>query len=557
MSKQVEIKAEIKNIKNILVNDENFYQIPDYQRPYSWDKENLSDLIDDLLSAFLDNSNEDYFCGSLVLVDNDNDKRFDIIDGQQRITTFTILSCIFRDVYFDSLGNKAKDFIKNSIQDQYEENKRKLKFLTDEQFQIDFEETVLKKIDFKDDISNIEKSFPNNKYLQNAYHLKNFLSEHLREHDISIDDFVLFFYEKIVLTVITCPSQDSAIQIFTVLNDRWMPLNPIDILKSKLMQQLDSKEDRNAFRSKWEHVNRDLNLSDLYMDNMLNTYLYYRKASNPKNRLDKELWDVFEKSWKNSLEIIQEIYNFSISYIEILKQEDKNIYCLRYLRHKIYWNSILVTAHFTDYSYIDDLKEILVAYYYQNWIAWATTARIKQTSFNILKYIKQKQSIQDIKGEIYKNLEDYNTTQSFKDAIVSENVYWKKWDRAVLLLVEYFLSDNNSQNYISVWKSLHVEHILPRTPQWEWLELFNDEEMSKWTNSLTNLTLLSMRKNIQASNSDFKLKKIAYWDSDNLVTSFLTTQKVIACDTWNTSQLEMREKFLNERIMDKLDIFTT
>ncbi|HIP33203.1 MAG TPA: hypothetical protein EYG89_00370 [Bacteroidia bacterium] len=102
---------------------------------------------------------------------------------------------------------------------------------------------------------------------------------------------------------------------------------------------------------------------------MLNTYLYYKITTNPKNRLDKELWEVFQKENKTSLEIVKEIGDFSTSYIKVLTLEDKYIYCLRYLRHKIYWNSILATASFSNYPHIEELKIVLVAYYYQNWVA--------------------------------------------------------------------------------------------------------------------------------------------------------------------------------------------
>ena len=152
----MKLEAEIENIKKILVDDEKFYQVPDYQRPYSWDKDNLADLVDDLTNAYLNNQDENYFCGSLVLVNDENHTRFDIIDGQQRTTTFTIMACVFRDLYFNNLENRAKDYINNSIQDKYDENKRKLKFLTDIKYQNNFEQTVLKKIDFKD-TKNIEK----------------------------------------------------------------------------------------------------------------------------------------------------------------------------------------------------------------------------------------------------------------------------------------------------------------------------------------------------------------------------------------------------------------
>ena len=105
----MKIEAEIKSLKNILVGDELFYQIPDYQRPYSWDKDNLSDLLNDLATAYESNREDTYFCGSLVLVQDSADCRLDIIDGQQRITTFTIISCVIRDIYSEYLDTKASD----------------------------------------------------------------------------------------------------------------------------------------------------------------------------------------------------------------------------------------------------------------------------------------------------------------------------------------------------------------------------------------------------------------------------------------------------------------
>jgi len=554
----MKIEAEIENLKKVLVDDEKFYQIPDYQRPYSWDKDNLSDLIDDLVSAYIENKKETYFCGSLVLVNNESDARFDIIDGQQRTTTFTIISCVFRDIYLSALSRKAQDFINSSIQDRYEDSKRKLKFLTNEQYQIDFEETVLKGIKFKN-TKHIEKDFPDNKYLQNAHYIKGFLeekfNENSNENSIDIDDFVIWFFENVVLTVITCPSQDSAIQIFNVLNDRGMPLSSIDILKSTLMQKLDGKEDRNAFKAKWESVNSNLKFANFDLDSMLNTYLYYKLSTNPKSRLDKELLSIFGKEDKGALEIIKEISDFSNAYIKTLNEENKYLYCLKYLKHRIYWVSILSTALFTNYPRIEELKKLLVAYYYQNWIAGATVARIKQTSFNILKIIKAGKPIADISQEMTDSLKKYSTTKTFKEEIEGNWVYGRKWDRAILLLVEYFSSDNSKQSYIPIGSKLHLEHVLPQTPNEDWKKLFNSEEREEWTNSLANLTLLSMRKNIQAQNFSYSKKVEAYQDKDNVVSPFLITQYIIKCGKWDVAELEKRKEYLLSRIMDKLDVF--
>lgn len=551
----MKLEAEIENIKKILVDDEKFYQIPDYQRPYSWDKDNLADLVDDLTNAYLNNQDENYFCGSLVLVNDENNTRFDIIDGQQRTTTFTIMACVFRDLYFHKLENRAKDYISNSIQDKYDENKRKLKFLTDIKYQNNFEQTVLKKIDFRD-TKNIEKDIRDNKYLQNAHYLKNFIIEKVEENEIIINDFVVWFYENVVLTVITCPSQDSAIQIFNVLNDRGMPLSSIDILKSSLMQELqDDKEDRNTFKTVWGDINSELKFNDFDIENMLTTYLYYKIATNPKSRLDKELITVFKKEKQDSLEIIDEINKFSKAYIKLLTVNDKHIFCLKYLQHKIYWNSILTTAIFTNYKDIEKLKELLVAYYYQNWIAGATVARIKQTSFNILKAVKSQKSIDAIRNEMKSNLDKYNTTKTFDEEINGSWIYGRKWDKAILLLIEYFTDDSENPTYQPINNKLHLEHILPQTATDYWKDIFDDENREIWTNALANLTLLSMRKNIQAQNYSFDEKKRAYQDKDNVVSSFKITQDILTYQKWTLHELEEREEKLMLKIAEKINLF--
>lgn len=534
----------------ILADDEKFYQIPDYQRPYSWDKENISDLIDDLVSAFKRNNNENYFCGSIVLVKNNNDKRFDVIDGQQRITTFTIIACVFRDLYKDILGKKALKYISNSIQDEYEESKRKLRFLTNEKYQVDFESDVLKEINFID-FKNIEREFKTKKYLANAHYVNQFFTEKVQTEEVNVEDFIIWFYENVVLAVITCPSQDSAIQIFNVLNDRGMPLSSIDILKSSLMVKLSSKEDMTAFKSKWENIISNLKFAELDIDSMLNTYLYYKLASNPKNRLDKELLDIFKKEGKDSLEIIKEIGDFSDAYIELYSLQNKYIFCLKYLKHKIYWNAIITTALFENYQDIEELTRLLVAYYYQNWVAGKTVARIKQTSFNLLKLIKSNAPIEKIKEGLKSNLENYGTTKSFKEELQSSYIYGRGWDRAVLLLVEYFSTDNNKENFIPLSANLHLEHILPQTLNQDWSEIFTEEETESWTNSLANLTLLSLRKNIQAQNYNFNEKKNAYANIDNVISSFVITQEIMKEEKWNTESLERRKENLINRIYEK------
>ena len=554
----MEIKALIESLKKVLCDDERFYQIPDYQRPYSWDKDNVSDLISDLVTSYINNIEENYFCGSLVLVQGDKG-RLDIIDGQQRVTTFTILACVIRDLYYDILDEKQKDYIKLSIQDKYENTKRKLKFLTNDKYQLDFEETVLKKINFISNKNDYEKDFPKNRYLQNAHFIRDNIKENFGNFNIDVNKFVIWLYEKIVLTTILCPNADSAIRIFNVLNDRGMPLSPIDILKSSLMQRILNEEDKNTFKVSWEAIITKLEFDDIAFEDMLNSYLYYKLGDNPSVRIDTELMDIFKKENKleNPLEIISEIKKFSDSYIEILTLKNKYIFCLKYLKHRIYWTSILASAKFVKYKDFDKLIKYLMAYYYQNWIAGKTVANIKQTSFNIIKSIKKDDNIDEIIKLMQENLKKYETTNVFENELNINNHYERNWAKPLLILVEYFWTDsqNEQQSFIPLSSKLHLEHILPQTTNEFWNNIFTIEQREIWTNSLANLVLLSLRKNIQAQNYDFNSKKEAYFNNDNVVTSFHTTRDIKEICEWNEKELKLRKDKLVNKINEIINIF--
>ena len=558
------VKAETFKLSKILADIDKFYQIPDYQRPYSWDKDNIAELINDLSNSFVDNRDEEYYCGSLVLAKNDKSGRFDVIDGQQRLTTFVILACVIRDLHFEILGQKQKDFIMASIIDKYDENKEKLKFLTHTRFIIPFQNTFIdKKLDFDESIKNIEKQFKDNRYLQNAYYIKSELSNFL--HENQINDFVEWLYDKVLLTEIICSDESSAIRIFNVLNNRGMPLNSTDILKSRLMQRINDDE-RKSFEQIWQSIEENLQSHSHSLYDMLNTYLYFLIAKNPKKRLDEELLTTNEFKNDKPSKIIGDIENFSKRYINLLKQKDRHINCLKYLpnANKIYWVSILVTAEYTSYKECNELKNIIMAYYYQNFIAGLTVNQIKQTSFKILEAIRQKKELGEIKYIILENIKKNNTTQKYNQALISNQVFGYKWVKPILLLIEYFGLDRPDYEFIEINSYLHLEHILPQTLPNEkdypedyeyWKDRFDEDAVKEWTNSLANLTLLRYRKNIQAQNFSFPKKKQIYSEKDKEKTSFTTTQELLNETDWDIDTLNNRQKKIVARVKELIDIF--
>ncbi|AQQ59290.1 hypothetical protein XJ32_03310 [Helicobacter bilis] len=549
-----DFKVEGFSLEDLLANKKMSYQIPSYQRPYAWDKDQISDLIEDLTESYCNGKEGQYFCGSLVIAKGANSERYDIIDGQQRLTTFTILACVIRDFYIDNLGAENKDRIQDSIYDKYDKDKHKLKFLTDERYQTTFESSVLRENVLQERLKEVKKpqDIKDNRYLQNAYYLKERLKEAISENNIDINDFVSWLYTKVILTRIECPDEESAIRIFNVLNDRGIPLSPVDILKSSLMQSLD-KERREAFKTTWQEIMSNLKTMGFSMYDTLNAYFYYAIADNPKGRLDKELKTYFEKTKQDSIAIIEEIRKFAHHYIEMINAKDKYIYCLRYLPNQIYWRSILCAAKMVDYKEYNKLKELLMAYYYQNLIGMATANRFKQVSFNILKAVKDNKSIDEIKNIMRENLKKYGTTKDYKEWLDDADVYDLKWVKPTLLLLEYFSKDDEI-GFIEMDNKLHTEHILPRTPNDDWKKIFSDEERDSWTNAIANLTLLKFKKNIQAQNKSYEEKRKIYLN-DDVSTSFNITQDIFKHKKWNAEALEMRENEIKTKIAKHIDIF--
>ncbi|GAA8987654.1 hypothetical protein BTM261_13620 [Helicobacter pylori] len=109
------VEVELKKLHKILADSDYSYQVPDYQRPYVWDKDHLGALINDLVGSYTNNKEYEYFCGSIVIAENQKDKRWDVVDGQQRLTSFIILACTILKLYKHSLGQKSEAFIKESI----------------------------------------------------------------------------------------------------------------------------------------------------------------------------------------------------------------------------------------------------------------------------------------------------------------------------------------------------------------------------------------------------------------------------------------------------------
>ncbi|MFP6268158.1 DUF262 domain-containing protein [Helicobacter pylori] len=515
-----------------MLKDKLYYRIPIYQRPYQWTEENCEKLLDDLFFNYEDDRESDYFCGSLVLIligeDSKKAKTYDIVDGQQRLSTFILLAKVLATLYSECLDPEYQEFLQASWSDRHENKKKKKKKRLDFELVVssakkDFQDAL----DFFDDLDaskdkdskSNDPSKGKNNYLKNAICLKNYL----REKEIEdINAFIEWLYFKVVFITITCPDADKALRIFNVLNARGLALNATDIFKGELLKELAKEEDQKKLVSRWNALSQKCSDNDLTMETLFSWYLDYLDPVTSKEKMEKELVTWFKNLNKTPLEYLKGVEDFYNAYCEVLEMQDWHAHLLSYLASD-FWRVILCTSilhHYSDQD-IEALKELLVKFYYQNWVAEQTEPK-KQTNCNIIKALKEKQSVENIASIVKEYLDDKNTTQRFKENLQDSNLYTKfyfagksvkknSWLKPILILVEYSMSDDPKPKRIQK-DDYHIEHILPQNPDpsSQWVKDFSEEERELYTHSLANLTLLGGNKNSQASNLDFKEKKEIY-----------------------------------------------
>ncbi|WP_101007626.1 DUF262 domain-containing protein [Helicobacter pylori] len=563
------IESNDLNLRDIL-KDELYYQIPIYQRPYQWTEENCEKLLDDLFFNYEYDRASDYFCGSLVLIliseDSKKAKTYDVVDGQQRLSTFILLAKVLATLYSERLTEESKDYLQESLITKYGKKDRLNFSAVGFNSKKDFQYALTS---FNDAPINNNK----NNYLKNAICLKNYL----RKKEIEdINDFIEWPYLKVVFITITCPNADKALRIFNVLNARGLALSATDIFKGELLKHAKEHE-REEFVSRWNDLSQKCSDNDLKIETLFSWYLDYLNPVTSKEKTEKRLVTWFNKLNKTPLEYLKGVEDFYNAYGEVLGMQDRYAHLLSYKDddHLCVMLCASLLHHYSDQD-IEALKELLVKFYYQDWVAGRTKPQINQTCCNIINALKEKKSMDYIASIVKKYLDDYNVLQRFKENLEDNNLYKKLYNKRlsclkpILILVEYFMSDNANPAYIKMDDDLHVERILPENPDpsSQWVKDFSEEERGLYTHSLANLTLLGGKKNTkalsQALNQDFKEKKEIYMGKtialDNkktfrVMTCYdMTKNDVCRYTEWTPKSLEKRKEELIKRIESVLTL---
>ncbi|BBI22069.1 hypothetical protein HPATCC43504_00134 [Helicobacter pylori] len=322
--------------------------------------------------------------------------------------------------------------------------------------------------------------------------------------------------------------------------------------------------------SRWNALSQKCSDNDLTMETLFSWYLEYLESKTSREKMKKRLVTWFNELNKTPLEYLKGVEDFYNTYCEILEMQDRHAHLLSY-KDDDYLYVILCTSilhHYSDQD-IEALKELLVKFYYQNWVATREEPK-KQTNCNIIKALKEKKSVESIASIVKEYLDYHKITQDFKKNLQDSKLYEQhkkssknSWLRPILILVEYSMSDDPKPKRIEK-NDFHVEHILPQNPDpsSQWVKDFSEEERGLYTHSLANLTLLGGTKNTQASNLDFKDKKKIYMGEIKLnkkkiprvMTCYKMTIDVAQYTEWTPKSLEKRKEDLIKIIESVLEL---
>jgi len=283
------LNVDQKTLMLLFSDKKSDFLIPDYQRPYAWEEGQCQTLWDDIFSfAFPDNNyenfnkDEEYFLGSIVTFENENNKK-EVIDGQQRLTTLMLLLRAFYSKFGNMKDNNSKNTRERIAQclwktDEFGEadlNKLKIdsEVATDND-KNEFLEILRTGLVTKDQKSN---------YAKNYIFFQQKIDEFLSEFPSYFAYLPARILQNCILLPIEAESQDTALRIFSTLNDRGLPLSDADIFKAQFYKHYGAKNQKDFFIEKWKELEEISSrifkpLNGTPMDELFTRYMYFVRA---------------------------------------------------------------------------------------------------------------------------------------------------------------------------------------------------------------------------------------------------------------------------------------
>lgn len=538
-----EIKYEFTGIGSLIKNRN--LKVPIHQRPFSWQEDHVDALLNDIKSNF---NEEEYFLGTLVLTGNDSQN--EIVDGQQRITTVSLIYACIRDFF---TNEKDSDDIQTKYLSTYDiRTKEYMPKLELSQQDNDFFRNLIinKVVETK-----IQRA--SNQKIKSAYDLikesiQKLLDNNNNDENILID-WKEFIDEKLKIVAITVPNDTNAFTIFETLNDRGLALAQVDLLKNYLYSKANTRLDE--VQKSWIELvskieSEDETLLLTYIKHFWFTYYYFVRERN--NELFKSIKSdiktstsvtTFVNNLKNDVDVYLAILNHNSSFWDNYDNLCRShIETLNYFNLEQYRPLVFaILKKFTPEEVKKALK-LIVSWLVRNLIVGAMGGGTLEKAYAdkakaiFSSSIKTAAELRDSLISIIPQDEVFR--EQFKIATVSQ----AKNARYYLSSIENHKRGKQHPELLVNLNpdSVNLEHVLPQNPEGNY-PTFTDEQHSAYYKRIGNLTLMKTKENNDFKSSKFSDKKTKYAESELWITNSLSS-----LSEWNINEINNRQVELAE-----------
>lgn len=528
---------------------DNFLKVPIYQRPYAWTEEHINDRINDLKESFPD----DYFIGTIVVSKKSN--FLEIIDGQQRLATFSIIYAAIRNFLLEMKDEEGARIVESEylykplLRTRESEVKLDLGF-NDKEF---FGKNIILRNEGK--FSSPEKLSHERIILayKNLYdYIKNEYSSHSNQIN-HINDLIDFFKDNIKIIIVSVADEANAFTIFETLNDRGLSLSQVDLIKNFLFNKAGNRLPE--AQEKWARFTGAIEAAE--SEDEILQFLRFHWSSKYGLTREKELFDEIKRKTNSSNLVITYLSELEIdvnSYLALLNpnhsfwnsySDASALYLKNLLDLQLYQNRPLLLSILKRFSKTDVEKalKLIVSWSVRNLIVGVIgSGTIEKEFSNQAKLINEGKikTVQEFKRSVIDFIPtDENFKRQFKIATVSKNYI----ARYYLSEIEKAYHTTREQETSKDTEKVNLEHILPEKPDLirDWKN-FTVEQHKTYYKRIGNLTLLDKDLNSKQKSSAFKDKKKFFKSSEILITKNLKDFR-----TWNIENIEERQEEFSER----------
>ena len=521
------LNVDQKSVKDLFQNNKADFLIPDYQRPYAWEDKECQTLWDDIFAfAFpeddyekFDGSKDEYFLGPIVTFRNSEGK-LEVIDGQQRLTTLMLLLRAFYSMFDD-----MKDA--NSVKTR--ENIAKCIWKTDEFGSPDMN---ILKIDSqvatdkdKEEFLSILRSGvvtcdQKSKYADNYRFFQKEIDKFLKSYPSYFPYLPTRILNNCILLPIEAESQDTALRIFSTLNDRGKPLSDADIFKAQFYKYYSKLGKKDDFIAQWKELEEltEKIFNPIYgtpMDELFSRYMYYERALKEiKSSTTEALRKFYEKDNYKLLQSTVTFENLKMlaAFWNDVSNQNKERFSENVLRRLFvlnyapngmwtYFTSVYFMHNKDDEGGLDDEKFYI---FLCRTTAFVWAYALTNPGLNSLRTPIFAEMVNIVKNKDV-TFEEYKfDEQQFRS--IFENYKFLNGRPLTKSMITWWAYNFKEQGLMSLETTIEIEHIYAKNRFDKEHSLSSREKVE----SLGNKAILEKRINIRASDYRFEDKKKYY-----------------------------------------------